>query len=140
MKLSLEDTLLSAIRTIPDYPKPGILFRDINPRRTLCDQYFSRRVISRAGIIINTGEDNYITTADAYEAAHTVIASQFINECFAKRAGLKDWQLGIGHSYEIDPHRPDTLLPKPTLYPEQRKRGSFDVSTTWHNNPQLHGR
>ncbi len=29
MKPSLEDTLLSAIRTIPDYPKPGILFRDI---------------------------------------------------------------------------------------------------------------
>ncbi len=38
----------------------GILFRDINPRRTLCDQYFSRRVIARAGIIINTGEDNYL--------------------------------------------------------------------------------
>ena len=29
MKHSLEETLLSAIRTIPDYPKPGILFRDI---------------------------------------------------------------------------------------------------------------
>ena len=29
MKSSLEDMLLSAIRTIPDYPKPGILFRDI---------------------------------------------------------------------------------------------------------------
>jgi len=29
MKLSLEDTLISSIRTIPDYPKPGILFRDI---------------------------------------------------------------------------------------------------------------
>jgi adenine phosphoribosyltransferase len=29
MKSSLEDTLLSAIRAIPDYPKPGIVFRDI---------------------------------------------------------------------------------------------------------------
>jgi adenine phosphoribosyltransferase len=29
MKSSLEDTLRAAIRTIPDYPKPGILFRDI---------------------------------------------------------------------------------------------------------------
>jgi adenine phosphoribosyltransferase len=29
MKSSLEDTLLSAIRNIPDYPKPGIMFRDI---------------------------------------------------------------------------------------------------------------
>src|SRR5215475_2459070 len=29
MNPSLEDFLLTAIRTIPDYPKPGILFRDI---------------------------------------------------------------------------------------------------------------
>ena len=29
MKPSLEDTLAAAIRTIPDYPKPGVLFRDI---------------------------------------------------------------------------------------------------------------
>ena len=29
MKSSLEESLLSAIRTIPDYPKQGILFRDI---------------------------------------------------------------------------------------------------------------
>lgn len=29
MKPSLQDTLLSSIRTIPDYPKPGIMFRDI---------------------------------------------------------------------------------------------------------------
>jgi len=29
MKPTLEETLLSAIRTIPDYPRPGVLFRDI---------------------------------------------------------------------------------------------------------------
>jgi len=29
MNQTLEETLRSAIRTIPDYPKPGILFRDI---------------------------------------------------------------------------------------------------------------
>ena len=29
MTISLKETLSAAIRTIPDYPKPGILFRDI---------------------------------------------------------------------------------------------------------------
>ena len=29
MKPSLEDALIASIRTIPDYPRPGILFRDI---------------------------------------------------------------------------------------------------------------
>jgi len=81
----------------------GILFRDINMRRTVIDQYFSRRVIARAGIIINTGEDNYLTTADAVEAAHTVLASQFINESLGQQAGLEAAQMGLGHAFEIDP-------------------------------------
>ncbi|MDR0967056.1 MAG: lysine 5,6-aminomutase subunit alpha, partial [Myxococcales bacterium] len=88
----------------------GILFRDINMRRTFVDQYFSRRIAALTGIIINTGEDNYVTTADAFEAAHTVVASEFINEAFAHRAGLEDWQLGIGHVYELDPALPQTFL------------------------------
>jgi beta-lysine 5,6-aminomutase alpha subunit len=103
----------------------GILFRDINMKRTLCDQHFSRRICALAGILINTGEDNYITTADADEAAHTVVASQFINESFAHRAGLPDRLLGLGHSFEIDPAREDTVarelaqaLLVRTLFPE----------------------
>ena len=88
----------------------GILFRDINPKRTLCDQYFSRRMIARAGIIINTGEDNYLTTADAVEKAHTVIASQFINEAFAHSAGLPDDLMGLGHAFEIDKSIEDSFL------------------------------
>jgi beta-lysine 5,6-aminomutase alpha subunit len=87
----------------------GILFRDINPVRTFVDQRFSRQVHARAGIIINTGEDNYLTTADAVEAAHTVTVSQLLNEYFAKEAGLEDWQLGLGHAFEIDPAVPESF-------------------------------
>ncbi|CAA9369905.1 MAG: L-beta-lysine 5,6-aminomutase alpha subunit @ D-lysine 5,6-aminomutase alpha subunit [uncultured Nocardioidaceae bacterium] len=87
----------------------GILFRDINPIRTFVDQRFSRQIHARAGIIINTGEDNYLTTADAVEAAHTVTVSQLLNEYFAKEAGLADWQLGLGHAFEIDPALPDSF-------------------------------
>ena len=87
----------------------GILFRDINPLRTFVDQRFSRAVHARAGIIINTGEDNYLTTSDAVAEAHTVTASQLLNEFFAKEAGLADWQLGIGHAFEIDPELPDSF-------------------------------
>jgi beta-lysine 5,6-aminomutase alpha subunit len=87
----------------------GILFRDINMRRTLCDQHFSRQICALAGVLIQTGEDNYITTADADEAAHTVIASQFVNLSFARRAGLPDRLVGLGHAFEIDPGREDTV-------------------------------
>jgi beta-lysine 5,6-aminomutase alpha subunit len=88
----------------------GILFRDINMCRTFVDQYVSRRIIGRSGIIINTGEDNYLTTADAVEKAHTVLASQFINEAFAIRAGLREEQMGLGHAYEINPQIEDSFL------------------------------
>ncbi|CAN5348709.1 D-lysine 5,6-aminomutase subunit alpha [soil metagenome] len=87
----------------------GILFRDINPVRTFVDQRFSRQIHARAGIIINTGEDNYLTTADAVEAAHTVTVSQLLNEFFAREAGLEDWQLGLGHAFEINPDVPDSF-------------------------------
>lgn len=88
----------------------GILFRDINMQRTLIDQDFSRVINAYAGIIINTGEDNYLTTADPVAEAHTVTASQFINEQLALSAGLKPWQLGLGHAFEIDPGLEDGLL------------------------------
>jgi beta-lysine 5,6-aminomutase alpha subunit len=87
----------------------GILFRDINPIRTFVDQRFSRRVHARAGIIINTGEDNYLTTADGVEAAHTVTVSQLLNEYFGKEAGLADEQLGLGHAFEINPAVPESF-------------------------------
>ncbi|MFC4465250.1 lysine 5,6-aminomutase subunit alpha [Streptomyces xiangluensis] len=87
----------------------GILFRDINPLRTFTDQRFARQVHARAGIVINTGEDNYLTTSDAVEAAHTVTVSQLINEYLAKEAGLEDWQIGLGHAFEIDPDTPDSF-------------------------------
>lgn len=88
----------------------GILFRDINMRRTLVDQSFSRMINGAAGIIINTGEDNYLTTADAFEEAHTVLASQLINEEFALRAGMSKKQMGLGHAFEMDPELPDSFL------------------------------
>ncbi|SDC51519.1 beta-lysine 5,6-aminomutase alpha subunit [Melghirimyces thermohalophilus] len=88
----------------------GILFRDINMQRTLIDQAFSRLINGYAGIMINTGEDNYLTTADAVEAAHTVLASQFINEQFALLAGLPPEQMGLGHAFEINPELEDGFL------------------------------
>ena len=88
----------------------GILFRDINMQRTIVDQYFSRVINGYAGVIINTGEDNYLTTDDAITAAHTVLASQFLNEAFAKDAGMREEQMGLGHAFEMDPAVEDTFL------------------------------
>ena len=88
----------------------GILFRDINMQRTIVDQYFSRVINGYAGVIINTGEDNYLTTDDAITAAHTVLASQFLNEAFAKDAGMREEQMGLGHAFEMDPAVENTFL------------------------------
>ncbi len=88
----------------------GILFRDINPIRTFIDQYFSRLIINLSDIIINTGEDNYLTTADAFEKGYTVITSHFINYAFAKKCYLPDYLIGLGHAYEIRPEITNSFL------------------------------
>lgn len=88
----------------------GIIFRDINMKRTFIDQYFSRMINAYAGITINTGEDNYLTTSDAVLEAHTVTASQFINEAFAFKAHLPESLMGLGHAFEINPNIEDAFL------------------------------
>lgn len=88
----------------------GILFRDINMKRTLIDQHFSRLVCALSEIFINTGEDNYLTTADAVENGHQVLSSQFINERFALDANMKPEFMGLGHAMEMNPWHPDVIL------------------------------
>jgi len=80
----------------------GILYRDINIVRGLIDQRVSRMINGYFGVTINTGEDNYLRTADALEAAPSVTASQFINYELARASGVPDAQIALGDAFEID--------------------------------------
>jgi beta-lysine 5,6-aminomutase alpha subunit len=80
----------------------GILYRDINIIRGLLDQRVSRTINGYFGVVINTGEDNYLRTADALEAAPSVTASQFINHQLARASGVPDEQIALGDAFEID--------------------------------------
>jgi beta-lysine 5,6-aminomutase alpha subunit len=80
----------------------GILYRDINIVRGLIDQRVSRMINGHFGVTINTGEDNYLRTADGVEAAPSVTASQFINHQLARDSGVPDAQIGLGDAFEID--------------------------------------
>jgi len=88
----------------------GILYRDLNILRTMIDQRVSRGVNGRFGIVINTGEDNYLRTADAIDAAPSVVASQLINYFLARDCGVPDGQIAIGNSFEIAPSVENGLL------------------------------
>jgi beta-lysine 5,6-aminomutase alpha subunit len=80
----------------------GILYRDINVVRGLIDQRISRMINGYFGVVINTGEDNYLRTADALQAAPSVTASQFINHQLARQSGVPDAQIALGDAFEID--------------------------------------
>jgi beta-lysine 5,6-aminomutase alpha subunit len=88
----------------------GILYRDINPIRGLIDQRVSRMINGYFGVVINTGEDNYLRTAEAIEAAPSVTASQFINRQLALDSGVPDQQIALGDAFEIDPPVVNGLL------------------------------
>ena len=80
----------------------GILYRDINIVRGLIDQRISRMINGYFGVTINTGEDNYLRTADALEAAPSVTASQFVNYELARASGVPDGLIALGDAFEID--------------------------------------
>ena len=88
----------------------GILYRDINMTRTLIDQNFARIVSGHFGIVINTGEDNFLRTVDAIDGAPSVVCSQFINYHLAKRSGMTPGLVAVGNAFEIDPSVPNSLL------------------------------
>jgi beta-lysine 5,6-aminomutase alpha subunit len=88
----------------------GILYRDINVVRGLIDQRVSRMINGFFGVVINTGEDNYLRTADAITAAPSVTASQFINHQLARDSGVPDAQIALGDAFEIDPPVVNGLL------------------------------
>jgi beta-lysine 5,6-aminomutase alpha subunit len=88
----------------------GILFRDINMKRTLVDQHFSRLICGVSDIWIMTGEDNYMKTTDAVESGDQVLASEFINERAALNANMKPSQMCIGHAMEMDPSYEKVIL------------------------------
>jgi len=88
----------------------GILYRDINPVRGLIDQRVSRMINGYFRVVINTGEDNYLRTADALNAAPSVTASQFINHQLALDSGVPDSRIALGDAFEIDPPVVNGLL------------------------------
>jgi len=88
----------------------GILYRDINIARTLIDQRFSRQINGYFEVIINTGEDNYLRTADAVAAAPSVVASQMINYFLAIDSGVPAEGIAIGNAFEIAPETPNGML------------------------------
>lgn len=88
----------------------GILYRDINMERTLVDQAFSRAINGAAGIVINTGEDNYLRTADPMDSAPSVLVSQMINFEMARCCSLAPNLIGVGNAFEIPPETENGLL------------------------------
>lgn len=88
----------------------GILFRNINPIRTMIDQKFSRYILSLSNIPIVTGEDNLIKTVDSFEYYYTVIVSQLINEQLAKFSKMDESLIGLGHAFELDPNLENGFL------------------------------
>lgn len=88
----------------------GILFRDINGRRAFADQQFARLILAHSGVIINTGEDNFLAHAESYRIFPQVLASQFLNEQFSFASRLQEWQMGFAHAFEVSPDMEDGFL------------------------------
>jgi beta-lysine 5,6-aminomutase alpha subunit len=114
----------------------GILYRDINMVRTLIDQRLSRMINGHFHVVINTGEDNYLRTADALEAAPSVVASQFVNFQLARDSGVREEHIAVGNAFEIHPDVPNGLLLE--LAQAQLTRELFPGSPVKYMPPTRH--
>jgi beta-lysine 5,6-aminomutase alpha subunit len=114
----------------------GIIYRDINMKRTLIDQKISRFINGLFDITINTGEDNYLRTADAVSKAYTVTVSNFINYYLAVNSGLKNHQIALGHAMEINPNIENSFLLE--LAGAQLLRDLFPFCKTKYMPPTRH--
>lgn len=88
----------------------GPLLRDLNMKRHFIDQYFSRLIMGRTGMIIQTQEDQLLNTGEAYHHQSMALASHFINEQFAKQAGVREEQMGLTHAFEMNPQTEDFFV------------------------------
>lgn len=88
----------------------GTVFRDLNIKRSLIDQHFSRLLVSRSGMLMVTGEENFSPEGDVASRHTQVLASHFINEQFAKAASVRDDLMAVGHAFEVDPKVEDSFM------------------------------
>jgi beta-lysine 5,6-aminomutase alpha subunit len=88
----------------------SILFRDIDMKKALADQLFSRMVLAHSGVIINTAEDRVLAHAEAHRSFPQALASHFLNEQFSFASKMQEWQMAFTHSFELDPELEDGLL------------------------------
>ena len=99
--MTLEDTLKAAIRTIPDYPKPGIMFRDITT--LLGDARAFRRAV---GELVHPYAGQRIDKVAGMEARGFILGGAVAHQLSAgfvpirKKGKLPHTTLSIAYSLE----------------------------------------
>ncbi len=99
--MTLEDDLRDAIRTIPDYPKPGILFRDITT--LLGDARAFRRAVDE---LIHPWAGTKIDKVAGIEARGFILGGAIAHQLSAgfvpirKKGKLPHKKVSIGYSLE----------------------------------------
>jgi adenine phosphoribosyltransferase len=101
VQMTLEDDLRAAIRTIPDYPKPGILFRDITT--LLGDARAFRRAVDE---LIHPWAGTKIDKVAGIEARGFILGGAIAHQLSAgfvpirKKGKLPHKKVSIGYSLE----------------------------------------
>jgi len=99
--MTLETDLKSAVRTIPDYPKPGILFRDITT--LLGDARSFRRAVDE---LVQPWAGSKIDKVAGIEARGFILGGAVAHQCSAgfvpirKKGKLPYKRVSIGYSLE----------------------------------------
>lgn len=86
------------------------IYRDINIKRSMIDQHFSKIVMARAGITMHSGENYLLSQAVPEQDQDQTLAISFLNEQLAKAANVRDDLFGISYVFALDPKSDNSFL------------------------------
>ena len=97
----LQERIKLAIRDVPDFPKPGILFKDITP--ILLDHKLSIDIAEHMGTLVSDWKIDAIVGVESRGFLFGMMTAQALRVPFipVRKAGKLPYQT-ISHSYELE--------------------------------------
>lgn len=129
----LDQLILRRLRDVPDFPKPGILFKDITP--LLADpECFGAVVAAMAAPFATSGPAGAVDIVVGIEARGFILGAPIAIELgvpFAplRKKGKLPWRT-VGTSYELEYGTAEVELHEDAVAPEQRVLVVDDVLAT----------
>ena len=91
-------------------PLTDILMFEINMKRALIDHHFQRRLLARAGVLLMTLDDRFLSAVDIARSGYQQIVLSFLHEAFNEEAQISPELFSLTHAFSLNPSVKEGML------------------------------